>query len=206
VDTGLRRMEVEQLTLAHLRRRGSASDASFAVQVVGKGGRMREVPVLARTAQALADHVADRVALARAGRLPKAWAQLGPAETPLLSVLRYTSAGGEGAAFAGSGVTKAKERQASGRLDAKTLYGILKRFFVQVADGMSDADEAQAMRRGSTHWLRHTFAHRVLAASKGELTVVQSLLGHRHLSTTAIYTAADLTHATHVVASTPMEF
>ena len=48
--------------------------------------------------------------------------------------------------------------------------------------------------RGTIHWLRHTFAKRLLAKngdSAKALLAVQQLLGHSDLKTTAIYTKPD---------------
>ena len=44
--------------------------------------------------------------------------------------------------------------------------------------------------RASTHWLRHTYAHKAL--EEGNLSVVQGLLGHKNINTTAIYVKAGM--------------
>ena len=41
-------------------------------------------------------------------------------------------------------------------------------------------------------WLRHTYAHKALKSSEGDLSVVQGLLGHKNINTTAIYVKADM--------------
>ena len=46
--------------------------------------------------------------------------------------------------------------------------------------------------RASTHWLRHTYAHKALEAAGGNLSVVQELLGHKNINTTAIYVKAGM--------------
>lgn len=50
------------------------------------------------------------------------------------------------------------------------------------------------LQRGSIHWLRHTFAKRILqrnSESAIALLTVQKLLGHTNISTTTIYTTPD---------------
>jgi site-specific recombinase XerC len=49
-----------------------------------------------------------------------------------------------------------------------------------LVQGQADFDKA------STHWLRHSFAHRVLATGQAALPAVQALLGHANISTTGI--------------------
>jgi site-specific recombinase XerD len=49
----------------------------------------------------------------------------------------------------------------------------------------------QAGIRGSAHWLRHSFAGEVLRSGVS-FSTLQELLGHRHYSSTLIYTKIDL--------------
>lgn len=71
---------------------------------------------------------------------------------------------------------------------------MLKSFFKRCAfeAGELSTDPHAAFYKASTHWLRHTFAHHVMRATGRDLAVTQSLLGHKDISTTAIYVKADL--------------
>ena len=69
---------------------------------------------------------------------------------------------------------------------ALTIRAFQKRFEFWIKES--------GLPRGSIHWLRHTFAKRLLAKngdSAKALLAVQQLLGHSDLKTTAIYTKPD---------------
>jgi site-specific recombinase XerC len=169
------------------------------VRVLGKGERLREVPLLASTLACLARHHEDRLALVKTGALPAHFAAIGRDQTPLLSVLRVQG----GRAEARRGMTPASARRVpsfDGRLDSKTLYGILKGFFRKVGQRRDLAQGHADFERASTHWLRHTFALQFLAANPGDLPALQALLGHQDLSTTGIYLRPDLEHRARAVA------
>ena len=81
-----------------------------------------------------------------------------------------------------------------GALSSHMLYSILKSFFKICSDNAHEmAGEGKApFMRASTHWLRHTYAHKALEAAGGNLSVVQELLGHKNINTTAIYVKAGM--------------
>ena len=202
LDSGVRRAEVEMLTLGQavpMRDDDNSLSEMHKVSVLGKGDRVRELPVLASTLACLEQHYADRVALIAAGALPEHFAGIPREQTPLLSVLRVVRS----KAGVRRGVSPASApRVASfdGRLDSKTLYGILKAFFARVGR-RNDLVRGQAdFSRASTHWLRHTFALQFLAANPGDLPALQGLLGHEDLSTTGIYARFGLSHRARGVA------
>ncbi len=124
------------------------------------------------------------------GALSQYAGQAAREDVPLLSVLdeRLTrgSAGSEGDMPSNA----RRSLNATGALSAQRLHGILKGFFrhVQNHEAAKNTDFAKA----SAHWMRHTFAHQTLQASGKNLTVVQQLLGHADISTTAIYVKADM--------------
>ena len=55
--------------------------------------------------------------------------------------------------------------------------------------------------QASTHWLRHSFAHRVLATGQAALPTVQALLGHANINTTGIYLEADMADRVRAIAA-----
>lgn len=154
-----------------------------------RGGRERVAPLQPVTYAALEDHYQDRLALIESGALSQ-YAGQAREDVPLLSVLdeRLTrgSAGSEGDMPSNA----RRSLNATGALSAQRLHGILKGFFrhVQSHEAAKNTDFAKA----SAHWMRHTFAHQTLQASGKNLTVVQQLLGHADISTTALYLKADM--------------
>ena len=65
------------------------------------------------------------------------------------------------------------------------------------ADAISQRVRSHMRRRGvtgSAHWLRHTYATRLLEASR-DIVVVQQALGHALLTTTQVYAAVNPTWA-----------
>jgi site-specific recombinase XerD len=82
-----------------------------------------------------------------------------------------------------------------GALSSHMLYSILKRISSKSAPTMPTRWRVKGkapFMRASTHWLRHTYAHKALEAAGGNLSVVQELLGHKNINTTAIYVKAGM--------------
>lgn len=188
---GLRRREAVSLTWGMLApvRLDNKISTTWAVTFIGKGGRERIVPIKDETMQALESHYQDRLALIQAGTLP--YSHMSKEDTPLLSVLDDRLTWSEG----GPGMTPGDARRdgnPTGALSAGRLHGILKAFFAKVAQRPEMMQGQANFLKASAHWLRHTFAHQALAASGGDLGSVQQLLGHADISTTGIYTKADL--------------
>ncbi|MGL4188095.1 MAG: phage integrase family protein [Sphaerotilus sulfidivorans] len=83
-----------------------------------------------------------------------------------------------------------------GALERSAIYGLLRRFFRDVANAAATregAPPAAEFTRASTHWLRHTFANEAIKQMQPQ--VLQSLLGHSDLRVTSVYVkaqAADL--------------
>lgn len=190
--SGLRRAESVSLTWGKLAPIvvDNRLSGMMGVKFIGKGGKEREVPIKDETLQALEAHYQDRMALIAAGVLP--YGEMSKDESPLLSVLddRLTKSDG------GPGMTPGdarREGNSTGALSEGRLYGILKAFFRKVAMRPELGSRQDRFLKASTHWLRHTFAHQALAATDKDLRVVQQLLGHADISTTVIYTKADMT-------------
>ena len=144
-------------------------EEGWLLQVVGKGGKYREVPLphvlvmrawdLARVRGVTDDHIMDCPAYL-----------LGPIGGVL----------GKGAfdPLAAAGM--------------QTLSREIVQHAKRVADTIRDSapQDAQRIERLSAHWLRHTHASHALDAGV-ELTSVQANLGHSSLSTTSVYLAAE---------------
>ncbi|WP_028996690.1 phage integrase family protein [Azohydromonas australica] len=175
--TGLRLAELAVATMASVRRvrlDGEGIDATV-LQVHGKGGKPREVPLADDLAALVSAHHADAEAL---GELPS------PA--PLVCTLAEAPPRWSAAA---DGSLSLQRATPTGRaLGASGLYRMLKRFFHRIADSAHAVDglDAARLRAASTHWLRHTFA-RQGAAAQIPVEVLQQALGHASIATTTIY-------------------
>ena len=172
----------------HALRDGNRLTGQYAITIKGKGNRERVLPIQLNTIEALNAHYQDRMALIAKGKLSY-YSGMTKEETPLLSILderlAMRSSGTEGDAPHNA----ARGTNQDGGISPGRLYALLKEFFLK-ADANSDG--SGTFIRASTHWLRHTYAHQVLLASGNDLTVVQQLLGHADISTSAIYAKADM--------------
>lgn len=217
-NAGLRRAEVAQARWSHVQTDRALEPGSEArvLQVLGKGKRKRQVPLNAETMEALREHRRDREELLNQGRL-KYFSHVKPEDQPLIGVLddRWIWAKDkklkkerdekalasqvkalptieiEGISVAGQLKYTVNE---NGALSAHMLYQILKGFFAMCSAtaGEKPGEGKGPFMRASTHWLRHTYAHKALKSSEGDLSVVQGLLGHKNINTTAIYVKADM--------------
>ncbi|MCZ8321089.1 MAG: tyrosine-type recombinase/integrase [Novosphingobium sp.] len=170
--TGLRASELVTATVGRLRVRLTADDPSWdyraspsrevALRVVGKGGKVRDVPV-APELEELLDVYLD------ARRLPS-WQRCEP-DTPIISAL---------------------DEVAPGRaISTSSLYRMLRSRFDELARSLNAQqlrEDSDAFERASTHWLRHTFGRHALADG-ASLNVVQAVLGHASVQTTTIYSS-----------------
>lgn len=137
--------------------------------IMGKGRKLREVPLSGDVVAALCDF---RALLG----LPPYPAPL--ESTPLAPSFTTLKAGGE------IDIAKLKP------LSRQSLYRIV----TDIADSAANIlgphhEESEALRRASTHWLRHT-ALKDLADNTDDLRFVQQVAGHADIKTTMIYTSA----------------
>ena len=73
-------------------------------------------------------------------------------------------------------------------VSAGTIYDQLRQFFMACADALASKlpRDADRLRMASTHWLRHTHGTHAVAAGI-PADVVQNNLGHASIATTGIY-------------------
>ncbi|RAR49574.1 UNVERIFIED_CONTAM: phage integrase family protein [Acidovorax defluvii] len=216
-NAGLRRAEVAQARWSHVEtdRALERNSEARVLQVLGKGKRFRKVPLNAETMEALREHRRDRQELVNQGRL-KYFSQVKPEDEPLIGVLddrwiwtknkkleedrnEQAQASRDNAALpsieiesvAVAGKLKYTVNE-HGALCGHMLYQILKGFFAMcsLAAGERTGEAKGPFMLASTHWLRHTYAHKAL--EEGNLSVVQGLLGHKNINTTAIYVKAGM--------------
>jgi site-specific recombinase XerD len=168
--TGLRASELVGATLGRLHVRSSVDSEpddgegearrEVTLRVVGKGGKVRDVPFAPELEELLEGYLDSR-------SLP-AWQDCAP-DTPILSALGSPGAGRS--------------------LATSSLYRMLRTRFAELARSLNAnrrRDDAEAFERASTHWLRHTFGRHALADG-ASLNVVQAVLGHASIQTTTIY-------------------
>ena len=176
MSAGLRASETQttHAAMIQLRDQEHVSD-NIGLKVLGKGNKERIVPLRIELVAALNQHKADlsKVCSTPADQLPL-----------IGTLVKAPCKSAEKASLPGS------------TLSTAGMYSVLKSFFANVAKQYSvhaDFDKASA------HWMRHTFAHQVLAATNNDLAVVQQLLGHSTIQTTAIYVKADVESRTKAI-------
>lgn len=167
--TGMRLTEItqakcEDLERVEYRTKEGAVAADWMLSVIGKGGRIRQVPVPSD----LVDELGD--ALARHGFER----QVGAVSNQGTHVLaRFDSELERPFAWSSSG-----------------LYQAIKAFLADAAENLEPAD-AQQLRKASTHWLRHSHGSHALQGRAGQhpvpIQVVQNNLGHASVGTTSMY-------------------
>jgi len=194
---GLRREEVTTATWGHVTQAvvdGQRSEDRV-LSVLGKGRRMRKVPLNVQVLAALEEHRADRRELVRTGALER-FEDVEDDAQPLIGVLDDRAPGTRSAqqlAIA-DGSHQGVLEESNGALSATSIYALLKQFWAKcsAAAGENPDDPHTTFKRASPHWLRHTCAHKLLRATDKDLPLVQAILGHKSITTTAIYVKADL--------------
>lgn len=194
---GLRREEVTTATWGHVAQAvvdGQRSEDRV-LSVLGKGRRVRKVPLNVQVLAALEEHRADRCELVRTGALAR-FEDVEDDAQPLIGVLDDRAPGTRSAqqlAIA-DGSHQGTLEEPNGALSAASIYALLKQFWARcsAAAGENPDDPHTTFKRASPHWLRHTCAHKLLRATDKDLPLVQAILGHKSITTTAIYVKADL--------------
>ncbi len=168
--TGLRLSELASARFAHLQSMtDDAGEDGYLLQVVGKGGKFREVPVPPEL-------------------IERAWAMAqrrGVADQDMLSSQAYLI-----------GLVSGPMGRAEFDPMAPAGANTIAREVTQHADQVADAiraeypEDARRIEKLSAHWLRHTHASHALEAGV-DLTGVQANLGHSSLATTSVYVSAE---------------
>ena len=162
---GMRASEMLDARTGWIVRRRVGLSVRNAIEIVGKGSKVRRLPLTPEQIGIIEDSL-------RARGIP-GLAQSDP-ETQLL-------------------INLGRGRNPGGAMSRSGLYRVLEGFFTRVADDVAAAApmDAAKLRASSTHWLRHTFA--VQALTRMSVNVVQAAMGHASVATTGRYLAPDLT-------------
>ena len=168
--SGLRLSELAAARFSHLQSMDDDDgESGWLLQVVGKGGKFREVPI--------PPEIIDRAwELARARGVQDQ--EMPASEAFLIGLVSGAMGRGEFDPMAPAGATTvAQEIDRHARQTARALIE-------------SSPEDARRIEKMSAHWLRHTHASHALESGV-DLTAVQANLGHSSLSTTSVYVSAE---------------
>ncbi len=156
---GMRASEMLDARLSWIVERRIGLKTRLSIEIVGKGAKVRRLPLTAEQVGILNAALASR-GLPPAGQCPP--------ETPVL-------------------INLGRGRHPNGPMTRSGLYRVLEGFFDAVAREIATSRpmDAAKLRASSTHWLRHTFA--VNALSRMSVNVVQHAMGHASVATTGRY-------------------
>jgi site-specific recombinase XerD len=149
------------------------------LNVVGKGGRMRQVPVPIDVVGQLAAYLRSR----GLDSDPEDGGNMGAYLFGKASDMEEQAPGLQGK----------EEFDPKVGIAANTLYDQLKRFFRECGDvllTLKDAKGAARLAKASTHWLRHTHASHSIARGT-RVEIEQQILGHASLATTTVYVTTE---------------
>jgi site-specific recombinase XerD len=214
LTTGMRLAEISAANLLSLRhpRVDDKEADDWMIDVMGKGSKVREMPLQTEVLDLIKAHHADWKALlgasnemvrseASVAAMPHSAVDALPSPSdvlvrlqqfercpPLVAAL-YAPVGSEARCIESDSVM-ANDNSA---LSRSGIYKTLKGFFRQAAKMAETPERTARFTQVSTHWLRHTFAHEVLRANNGDdgLIMAQLLLGHASINTTAEYLKED---------------
>jgi integrase len=181
VMTGLRISEIAMARREQLRRiePTAQDDGGWELSVVGKRGKLRDVPVPDSLIEDLIEYLDSRA-------LPYFLDDVEPGVF-LVGKLPSRLKGKkveDGLALAKTG----RVEMAADGVRPQTIHRTLDELFSRAAERVAANDKGAALklRTASAHWLRHTCATDAVAAEV-PLDVVASLLGHSSLTTTSRY-------------------
>lgn len=179
--TGLRTAEVVNARVSDLRQveyfdtEARVQVGGWMLTVIGKGQRLREVPVPSALVDAIREYLAHR--------------GLGSDLSSSEAHGAYILGGAVDSSVRAQRLAKEGNRDASSALSPATIYRQLKGHFAECAAALAlEGDRASATRlaKASTHWLRHTHASQALASGM-TIQDAQQNLGHASIATTTGY-------------------
>ena len=165
--TGLRSAELADARFGRLYQKPlkSGLGVRWMLNVLGKGGKQRSVPMPQAVMQVLRQYLADR------GLDPE------PAKQPESAPL----------------IARAGGRSADAPLTPSMIYKLLGKLFKSAAqelERLGHPEDAAKLQKASTHWLRHTRGTHSAEAAMS-VPMLQKLLGHASPTTTALYISPD---------------
>ena len=157
---GMRASEMINAKTGWIVDRRIGDDNLTVIEIIGKGDKVRRLPLSEDSQRAIDRYLARR----RLGNFRTC-----PKDTPILSSLF------------------SQRKNTSGGISRSGLYKTLENFFFAVASEIEKKNPADAekLRAGSTHWLRHTFA--MTALKNMDINIVQTAMGHASIGTTSRY-------------------
>lgn len=160
---GMRASEIIHARTGWIALRRIGDEDMTVIEIVGKGDKIRRLPLSDETLCAINEYLALR-------HLPDVHSA--PIDTPLIANL---------------GVGRKALGAKSDGISRSGVHKVLTDFFEAVAAKAQDRSAADAakLRAGSAHWLRHTFATTALKAM--DINVVQNAMGHASIGTTSRY-------------------
>lgn len=176
--TGMRLSEMTAAVMGDLRPYESPATGirGWELVVIGKGQRERMVVMPSGVIEELRRYMAHRGYTSHAEI---------PPDAPLIDrMVKAPSSAGSS--------TLGTPPSELATLSDQAVYQALKQFFKEAADAIQAdfPEEARRIRKGSTHWLRHTSGTHAVA--KGiPIEVVQGNFGHASVNTTSIYVTAE---------------
>ena len=189
--TGLRRAELANGFTDEIRPRYAGADLGtiHVLDVVGKGSKLREIPLTPMTLETLGDYLEAR-GFPRDPLLCPRGTPLIPAllDKRVINEVRLKSATVEEAE------ADLSRRQREARpIHPDQLYKAIRRFFetAETEAKRVKSPHAEAFSEASTHWLRHTFVSHALAYGMS-LESAKNFAGHESLDTTSIYATAEI--------------
>jgi integrase len=152
--------------------------SGWMLRVLGKGRRLREVPVPQAVVDELLDYLGSR------GLVPD---PAHPATAGAFLLGLASDAAARAPQLLGSVLDPAAG------IAPNTLYDQLKTYFARCAQALEargDLRGAQRLAAASTHWLRHSHASHSIASGT-PIEVAQQNLGHASLATTTVYVTTE---------------
>lgn len=208
--TGLRLSELALARVKDIRVEEVDGEPEYILSVLGKGHKLRDVPISAKVKALIEAHHRDMedactdIAPNRPIRTKdgeKAPAGYRNEELrPLIGALRKPPSKWKATSEGRIELDRAGRATADryGQLDSGALYESIKRAFkaalqhaIATGRALTPSDQ-RAFKDASTHWLRHYFATTYISDLGMDLSASMSMLGHASLNTTSMYVDPEL--------------